>query len=218
MGGMQELADDGVVSRGRGRPRNPEKDDAIREAAWALLAEVGYEGLTFEAVAERAGCTRATLYRRFASKIELIGSIMYDTSRNVEPVISTDMSPRDALFAHTNAFIEFMAGERGKGMLSIGEAVRRYPDLRAVTEKHKLHEREYYFDVFRRINPGCSLPHMEFVFDLLVGIVTHLSRMGSRELSRQQRDDIIDSVIFLLCRASDPSVYGSSSSLRSSTT
>ena len=49
-----------TVARGRGRPRDPAKDAAIRDAAWEILADKGYEGMSFEAIAERAGCSRAT--------------------------------------------------------------------------------------------------------------------------------------------------------------
>ncbi|PZF83251.1 TetR/AcrR family transcriptional regulator [Jiangella anatolica] len=55
----------------RGRPRDPEADRRIREAAAGLLLERGVDGMTVDAVAERAGVGKATLYRRWASKDEL---------------------------------------------------------------------------------------------------------------------------------------------------
>ncbi|SDU77346.1 TetR/AcrR family transcriptional regulator [Jiangella alkaliphila] len=55
----------------RGRPRDPEADRRIREAAAGLLLEHGIDGMTVDAVAERAGVGKATLYRRWASKDEL---------------------------------------------------------------------------------------------------------------------------------------------------
>jgi AcrR family transcriptional regulator len=56
----------------RGRPREQRVDAAITDAAHALLNEVGYAGLTMEAVAARAKVGKATLYRRFGSKAELV--------------------------------------------------------------------------------------------------------------------------------------------------
>ena len=56
----------------RGRPRDETLDAAILRAAAELLAEVGFEALTFSDVAVRAGTTRPAIYRRHASKIELV--------------------------------------------------------------------------------------------------------------------------------------------------
>jgi AcrR family transcriptional regulator len=58
-------------SRG-GRPRDPSRDGVIRAAILRLLAEVGYGSLTMDAVASEAGVGKATIYRRWASKEELV--------------------------------------------------------------------------------------------------------------------------------------------------
>ncbi|MEU0157000.1 TetR/AcrR family transcriptional regulator [Micromonospora fulviviridis] len=47
-------------------------DAAITAAVRQLLAEVGYAGLTVAAVAERAGIGKASIYRRYATKHEMI--------------------------------------------------------------------------------------------------------------------------------------------------
>jgi AcrR family transcriptional regulator len=55
-----------------GRPRSREADEAILAAAFDLLVEVGAGQTSIERVAQRAGVTRATVYRRFAGKTELL--------------------------------------------------------------------------------------------------------------------------------------------------
>ena len=55
-----------------GRPRSEASHQAIIEATLALLIEVGYGSLTMEAVRTRAGVGKATIYRRWASKEELV--------------------------------------------------------------------------------------------------------------------------------------------------
>jgi len=55
-----------------GRPRAPELDEALTEAASSLLAEVGYAAATVNAIAARAGVPKSTLYRRWSSKAELV--------------------------------------------------------------------------------------------------------------------------------------------------
>ncbi len=55
-----------------GRPRSEEAHQAILDATLALLAEVGFSALTVEGVATRAGVGKATIYRRWASKLPLV--------------------------------------------------------------------------------------------------------------------------------------------------
>ncbi|MEU6720985.1 TetR/AcrR family transcriptional regulator [Nonomuraea sp. NPDC046802] len=58
--------------RTRGRPRDPEADDAIMKAALELFVERGLEGANFEQIAKRAGVAKVTVYRRWSSKEELL--------------------------------------------------------------------------------------------------------------------------------------------------
>lgn len=55
-----------------GRKRDASRDDALCQAALEVLADVGYDRLTIDAVAARAGAGKATCYRRWAGKAELV--------------------------------------------------------------------------------------------------------------------------------------------------
>jgi AcrR family transcriptional regulator len=55
-----------------GRPRSEEAHQAILDAALELLSEVGFSALTVEGVASRAGVGKATIYRRWPSKLPLV--------------------------------------------------------------------------------------------------------------------------------------------------
>lgn len=55
-----------------GRPRSIQADQAILQATLNLLAEVGYESMSIEAIAARAGVGKTTIYRRYTSKEELV--------------------------------------------------------------------------------------------------------------------------------------------------
>src|SRR5690349_14566305 len=71
-----------------GRPRSAEADEAIARAALAVLAESGFEGVTVEAVAARAGVARSTVYRRFPGKPELMVTVLQHACQ--APVDDTD--------------------------------------------------------------------------------------------------------------------------------
>lgn len=55
-----------------GRKRDHTRDGAILDAAIDVLGEVGYAGLTMDAVAATARAGKATVYRRWSSKEELV--------------------------------------------------------------------------------------------------------------------------------------------------
>lgn len=57
---------------GPGRPRSQAAHDAILTASIALIREVGYDAVTMDGVAARAGVGKATLYRRWKTKEALV--------------------------------------------------------------------------------------------------------------------------------------------------
>jgi AcrR family transcriptional regulator len=57
---------------GKTRRRGEALEMALLDAAWDELQAVGYAGLTMEAVADRAGTSRAVLYRRWPRRPELV--------------------------------------------------------------------------------------------------------------------------------------------------
>lgn len=55
-------------SRGRGRPKDPDKREAILQAATRLFTAQGLSGTSMEAVAAEAGVSKITVYSHFQSK------------------------------------------------------------------------------------------------------------------------------------------------------
>ena len=109
----------------RGRPRDPDAADRIKAAAADLLLDRGYERMTVDDVAERAGVGKATVYRRWASKDELAydalaallevevpapdtGSIAGDMARVYADLIAFLGTPRGV------NFVRLAAGESGR--------------------------------------------------------------------------------------------------------
>src|SRR3954462_9946423 len=57
---------------GRGRPRSQVAHEAILAASIDLIRDVGYDAVSIDAIAARAGGGKATVYRRWKSKEALV--------------------------------------------------------------------------------------------------------------------------------------------------
>ncbi len=60
-----------------GRPRDGRIDEAVLRAAAELVEEVGYARLSMAAIAARAGTTKPALYRRWATKAQLVHEAVF---------------------------------------------------------------------------------------------------------------------------------------------
>ncbi|HEY1622443.1 MAG TPA: TetR/AcrR family transcriptional regulator [Streptosporangiaceae bacterium] len=67
-----QSAGPGEEGRRPGRPRSEQAEQAIIDAALELFGERGVEGVCVEAVAARAGVGKATIYRRWSNKEDLL--------------------------------------------------------------------------------------------------------------------------------------------------
>lgn len=63
-------------SAARGRPRDAVREVAVLRAAAELLSEVGYDRVTIESIAARAGVAKTTIYRRWSDKAALIAAMI----------------------------------------------------------------------------------------------------------------------------------------------
>jgi AcrR family transcriptional regulator len=89
--------------RGPGRPRSVEADKAILDATLVLLAEVGPTALSVEEVASRAGVGKTTIYRRFATKDDLVVASLASLNESL-PTEVVEGTVRDCLVAMVTAW------------------------------------------------------------------------------------------------------------------
>lgn len=73
------------VERPLGRPRSEKAHRAILDAAIDLFVEDGFEGMSVERVAARAGVGKTTIYRRWSSKEDLVIDAIDQLIFHVEP-------------------------------------------------------------------------------------------------------------------------------------
>lgn len=99
----------------RGRPRDAELDEAILDATRTILSESGTDGVTFAAVAERAGTTRPALYRRFDDVDALVVAAIASLAASQPPTVTDD--PYADLVTELAAFRSGITTVHGLGLV-----------------------------------------------------------------------------------------------------
>src|SRR3954462_11357284 len=114
-------------SRG-GRPRAPSRDGVIRAAILRLLADVGYGALTMDAVAAEAGVGKATIYRRWRTKQDLVVDTIAELNRD-EASAPDSGSLEEDLRLMLRRLVSVINGPVGAATLSLLSTVPHQPAL-----------------------------------------------------------------------------------------
>ncbi|MDQ6839273.1 MAG: TetR/AcrR family transcriptional regulator [Actinomycetota bacterium] len=116
-----------------GRPRDESRRQALLDAAIELVAEVGYDRLSMDAVAARARASKATIYRRWPGKAAMVAeAVRRCLARDPAPVVSDQGSLRGDLLALVELIRTHMAGSDGDVMFGLALAARSDPELGGV--------------------------------------------------------------------------------------
>lgn len=154
----------------RGRPRRPEIDDAIRAATLDLLA-LGTDAVTIEAVAERSGVARSTVYRRHRSAQHLVFAAVFHGVELATPDTGSLDGDVRAIVERFARGLDSPAGRRGLfavfDALGRDEAFRREYDERYRAAEHRVIEGVLDAAVARGELPRAMAPHLAHA--LLIG-------------------------------------------------
>jgi AcrR family transcriptional regulator len=115
-------ADDAV--RGRGRPRDEEARSRILEASLEALEELGYPGVTCEAIAQRAGASKATIYRWWPHKEAVMLEALRESVAQELPFPDSGSLKEDIRIQLRN-FVKLLRSSRGrvfKGMIAAAQS------------------------------------------------------------------------------------------------
>lgn len=182
-----------------GRPRSVEADRAIHEAAVAELLDKGFEGFTVESLADRAGVGKATIYRRFASRGDLLESVIQQCVADAET---------DHHFADTGS----LRGDLRQGvdrfivLLTQTDIGRLWPrltcefssneDMAIIGARFKAQRRQPLIEAIERGQQRGDVRadlDADAALDLLMGPV-FVRFMGRRSFPPKWRDSIVDLV------------------------
>jgi AcrR family transcriptional regulator len=191
-------------SRG-GRPRDPSRDGVIRAAILRLLADVGYGALTMDAVAAEAGVGKATIYRRWRTKQDLVVDTIADLNREEATAPDTG-SLEDDLRILLRRLVSVINGPVGAATLSLLSTVPHQPALAQAFRSGPLGVWRSAFDeVWQRaeergeLQPGVS---GSLSAEMTSALLVQRWVLTGEPVDDAYADDVLETVVLPLLRRS----------------
>jgi AcrR family transcriptional regulator len=143
---MRETADGDSAKpapgKSPGRPRDPAVHGAILRATTSRLASDGYSRMTIGDIAADAGVTRPTVYRRWASKYELVVDALdfnFREQRELNPVGPLEKLPPVEMLKTALRHATPFGTTTGRGVLVIGNVLSEAERNPALLELVRVH-------------------------------------------------------------------------------
>jgi AcrR family transcriptional regulator len=176
-----------------GRPRSEASHQAIIRATLELLLEVGYRSLTMEAVRDRAGVGKATIYRRWSSKEDLVRDAIVDMHDNFEvPDTGSLRGDYEGMAARVIAAAQ-RAGAATFMPRLLGDAAND-PELHAIFYEHLVEPRRHQMrGVLERAVARGEIRDdldVELVMDLFAGPVVYRLLISGGDYSQLPSVDV----------------------------
>jgi AcrR family transcriptional regulator len=190
-------------SRG-GRPRDPSRDGVIRAAILRLLADVGYGSLTMDAVASEAGVGKATIYRRWRTKQDLVVDTISDLNRAEATTPDTGSIDGD-LRAVMHQMVAMITGPTGAATLSLLSTIPHQPALADAFRNGPLAVwREAFAEIWSRaeqrgeVQPGLA---GSIVAESTSALMVQRWLLTGEPVDEAYADTVLDSIVLPLVRA-----------------
>jgi AcrR family transcriptional regulator len=180
----------------RGRPRSERARTAILEATAELLLLRGRGAVSMDAVAERAGVSKATIYRWWPSKEMLALDALVEWASALAPMRDTGTLRGDLLALVRPWVREIRRRPFGRVIAAFVEESQSDPEF---AEEYRTHfvepRREAGRLAFARALERRDVPtdvDVELALDLIYGPIYHRLLHGHGELSDRFAEDLVD--------------------------
>src|SRR3954454_1806725 len=201
-----QMTDSPRSTRG-GRPRDPSRDGVIRAAILRLLAEVGYGALTMDAVASEAGVGKATIYRRWRTKQDLVVDTISDLNRDVATPPDTGSLEGD-LRQMLRSMVTVITGPTGAATLSLLSTVPHQPALAEAFRNGPLAVwRDSFAQVWERAEQRGEVPagiSTSVLSETTSALLVQRWLLTGEPVDEAYADQVLESVVLPLMRRSDP--------------
>lgn len=183
-----------------GRPRSAGIDEALLDATLQLAGEVGINGMSMDDLAQRAGVSKATIYRRWASKEALVLDALASAIRPFD-LVDTGSVRGDLEVYLAELGRRMQTGRSSDVLPDLISASARDPALRESLDEWVRHRRQPLTIILGRAAQRGELAadtDLDTIIDALIGAF-----MYRRLLSHAPIDDAF---VTLLLRTVLPSV------------
>ncbi|MEU1270247.1 TetR/AcrR family transcriptional regulator [Streptomyces sp. NPDC005799] len=186
-----------------------ERESALYETVLELLGEVGYDGLTMDAVATRTRTSKATLYRQWGGKVELVVEAMRHKRSGVVADVDTG-SLREDFDVLLDRAAESSMEETSSLMRGLAVAMHRHPDLGRVFRERILNvELEAFQRVLRhavdRGEINADNPALDHAAHMLLGALVARGLLEDLPPTRAFLRAYVDAVVLPVLLAPPPS-------------
>jgi AcrR family transcriptional regulator len=192
----------------RGRPRSEKARSAILEAAAELLLERGLNAVSMDAVAARAGVSKATIYRWWPTKETLALDALYTEWANVPSAPDTGSLKGDLLALLRPWVRQATKRPYGRAIAALITEAQSNPAFqREYLERFVEPRRDQARAIFRRAIERGEIPagtKTEVALDLLYGPVYHRLLHGHAPLNDRFIRDVIDLALAGIAPAAAP--------------
>jgi AcrR family transcriptional regulator len=182
----------GPVIKGPGRPRSERAHQAILQATIELLLEQGFAEMSVEGVATRAGVGKATIYRRWPSKADLVAEAIASLSHKALDPVDTGSVRGDLIALAEQTFRTQEAGEVTQLMIKLMGERARHPELQDAFMRRVVQPRRRVIaEVLERgIARGELRPDIDVdvLIDLLTGFAFYRSMRAGKLHPMVDRD------------------------------
>lgn len=184
----------------RGRPRSEARKQAILQAAFELLGEHGLAATSMDAVAERAGVSKATIYRWWDSKELLALDALYAAWDTAGPVTREAGTLRAEMLALVRPWVRLVAaGPSARILTALLAEAQNDPEFGKAYRAHFVEpRRDQARAVFSRAIAREEIPDgvdVEVAIDLLWGPLYHRLFHGHAPLNEHFARRSVDTVL-----------------------
>jgi len=190
----------------RGRPRSERAHKAILEAAGELLLQSGLEAVAMDAIATRAGVSKATIYRWWPTKESLALDAIHHEWTAAHPETAGSGSLRVDLYSLLRPWIQLL-NDRPYGRVVAAILAKVQTDA-AFAEEYRTRflgrRRQRAREIMHRaIESGeiAAGTNVELALDLLYGPVYHRLLQGNAPLDEPFLRGVVETVVYGLSSA-----------------
>jgi AcrR family transcriptional regulator len=196
---MSVPAEKANLSKPPGRPRDEATRVRIQDAAISLLIEGGFISLTCDAIAKRAETSKATIYRWWPNKVQVVIDAFVDTLSPQLPIHPAS-TLEEFVAIHVKQFAKAVSGRNGKLLSAVIAAAQVAPEVQEAYISHWLRpRREILREALLRFQSAGDLSQkfdIEIVLDAMYGPLHFILMVQRHRLTTSYAEKLAEILLY----------------------